>query len=741
MKFLQKGRYNKIKILDTPLILDTETAWNHDENEPKTWIVSIQVYFNGKTFLFRKPSEWIRYMSGLIRTYDLNNERRLIIFTHNQSFDLSFLLPYIQLYLPAKEDRHALLLDEHKIINYRQGGLDFRCSFLLTQKSLEKLGRDLNVEHQKKVGLYDYDKILFQDSTLSEDQKDYDIYDVLSLNDCICKQLVLHGDDLRSVPLTHTGYIRRKLRQSCRRDRYYRKNYFTKTKLDPEAYKFCVNAYSGGYTHNNRMRKDKIIIPEKYGMKYGKHRDFRSFYPTILRKYPLPWGTYSVYYDITSSADRLFHGDITVKEILDLSPKFSTITMLELKSAWLKDPEISMPFLQKSKCFFNDHENDFLMKIDNGRIIEIKNKEGQERTFETYVSGQLLRILSEQYHMEGTILKVYRFVNREIPACVAEVVDDLFKAKTDLKYKEKDCEKQFGQFAEETIDAHQNLMLSKSLLNAIYGCMAMNPVRPEFDIDYDQEFPVYISSGKFTDDEIAGALEDYYKGRNNFLPYQVGCFITEWAKYLLYEFMQVIGWKNVLYCDTDSIFYLSDDQIEKRVEKLNKEHEKTAPFVVDSKGNKIYYDVFEEEDDFLAFKGLHSKCYGIITEGKEGPELKATIAGIPAQTIIAMKKEKPVYLTREEELAGITKYKKLHNPKIKMDPWKALDRLNDQFVFTVNTGTTAMYYNEKPAIIDIDGHQIETAGGAIIRKLESKIIKNIDLCEEIEIEIERGNLS
>jgi hypothetical protein len=76
-----------------------------------------------------------------------------------------------------------------------------------------------------------------------------------------------------------------------------------------------------------------------------------------------------------------------------------------------------------------------------------------------------------------------------------------------------------------------------------------------------------------------------------------------------------------------------------------------------------------------------------------------------------------------------------------MDPWKALDRLNDQFVFTINTGTTAMYYNHKPEIIDIDGHQIETAGGAIIRKLESKIIKNIDLCEEIEIEIERGNLS
>ena len=60
MKFLRKGR-SQIKVLDTPVILDTETAWNHDENSPETWIVSIQVLFNGKYYFFQTPLELMEF--------------------------------------------------------------------------------------------------------------------------------------------------------------------------------------------------------------------------------------------------------------------------------------------------------------------------------------------------------------------------------------------------------------------------------------------------------------------------------------------------------------------------------------------------------------------------------------------------------------------------------------------------------------------------------------------------------
>jgi hypothetical protein len=344
----------------------------------------------------------------------------------------------------------------------------------------------------------------------------------------------------------------------------------------------------------------------------------------------------------------------------------------------------------------------------------------------------------EQYNISGLILKVYRFANTIIPDCMRTVIDDLFKQKSDLKHKHQECEKKYGKFDERTLDANFYLLLSKQLLNAIYGCLATNPCRETYDIDYtidvdDEEQYFKCTSGVQTDEEIEEALNKYYSGRNNFLPYQVGCFVTALARYELYEYIKVIGYENVLYCDTDSIFYLSDDEIENRVEQLNKEKAKTAPFVIDNQGNKIQYDVFEEEPDFLAFKGLHSKCYGIvaINQKTNRKELQVTIAGVPSQTLIAMDGETPVYLTREEELYGITKEQKIANPNILIDkPYFGLNRLDHNRTFYVNTGTTCAYTTTKPYIAIVDGHTIETAGGAIIQKLESKKVRDID-CDEM----------
>ena len=739
MKFIKKNKYSDTKVLDEPCIIDIETSWNHDEEEPISWITSIQVYFNKKLQLFRKPSELMSYLLDLIHTYDLNKDRQLMIVIHNQSYDLSYLLPYIQKDLPFREDHNSLLLDEHKIINYRQGGLDFRCSYLLTRKSLEALGNDFNVQHKKKIGLYNYEAIHYQDDKLSKKELEYAAHDVLSLYECFQKQLELHGDTTATVPYTHTGYIRRVLRRSCSQDKYYRNTYFRNTRLQCESYKFCLNSYAGGYTHNNRFYRDRVVYPEKLG-KVGKHRDFRSHYPTQLVHYPLPFGKPMVYYDVASSTSRYLSPDIDIDEILNLYPKFSTITHIAINSVSLRDPMCSMPFMQESKMYFPEENKDkFRILSDNGRVIKVTSRDPDEY-FETYVDNHTLKILNEQYDIDYVILKVIRFRNRQIPACIKNVIDDLFRSKSDLKYVVKECEKKYGKFAEETVKAEAELMLAKSLLNSIYGCLATNPVRESYDIDTDKRdldgnlIPIYVSEVVQSDQEIQEALDKYYRGRKNFLPYQVGCFCTALAKYELYEYIKAIGYENVLYCDTDSCYYLSDPEIEKRVEALNREKNKTAPYVTDSKGKVIYYDVFEEEPDFLAFKGLHSKCYGVVITGKDGrPELQVTIAGVPARTLIAMRQGSPLYLTREEELSGITKSRKKKDPDIRIsDPYAALDKLEDDVRFRTNTGSTCRYEYREPDIIMINGHEIETAGGAIIQLLTEKKVKNLDLEDEVD---------
>ena len=81
--------------------------------------------------------------------------------------------------------------------------------------------------------------------------------------------------------------------------------------------------------------------------------------------------------------------------------------------------------------------------------------------------------------------------------------------------------------------------------------------------------------------------------------------------------------------------------------------------------------------------------------------------------------DKPIYYTREEELSGAEN-----------DPVKALDHLSDNFTFKVNTGICALYVgatgyqtDRKPEILNIDGHEIHTAGGCVLKKLESKTVK------------------
>ena len=746
MKFLRKGK-SKIKVLDTPVILDTETAWNHDENNPETWIVSIQVLFNGKYYFFQTPLELMEFYNNLIQTYDLGKYRRIVTFIHNQSYDLSYLLPYLQMCCPDMEDHHILLADSHKIINYRQGGLCFNCTYLLTQSSLETWGENMNVTHKKKVGLYDYERIIYQDAFQTFTQQDFEYakYDVLSMSECLTKQLQAHSDTVLSVPMTHTGYIRRMLRNSCKSDKYYRERMFLNTRLDVDSYKFCANSYSGGYVHNNKWFRDIVVEPtQEFCNEYlcedrtdwfGMHRDFRSHYPSQIRCYPLPFGRPELFYDYHDPLYRRLRKNVTIKQVLDMYPVYSTITKLYITRMELKDNKTAFPFMQCSKMFGGSFKRGVDTLEDNGRLVKLLRGH-----FVTYVDNHTLKILLEQYHITGMVVKVYRFENHYVPDCIAKVIDKLFKEKTDYKTAEKELEKQFGKFDNRTIDAHFNLMLAKSLLNAIYGCMATNPCKPEYDYNILNSTRATITKGVTTDTEIEEALERFYENKNSFLPYQVGCFVTALARSELYEYIRAIGEKYCVYCDTDSIFYISNPDIEKRVESLNTEKAKTAQFVIDAQGNKIQYDVFDPEPVWYAFKGLHSKCYAIIAENKKTheKELQATISGIPARTIIDMDGETPIYLTREEEMSGITAEMKKQNHDIKIkDPLAALDNLTDNLVFYTNTGTTCDYSNiHTPYQTVIDGHVIETAGGAIIKKLAEKRVKNLDLDYDFDAELE-----
>ena len=746
VRFVHKKR-SKITYSDKPMFLDIETSHNHDPENPICWIVSIQVLFDDAYHLFRTPEEFIKYISDLSKRMKLSTERRLVIYIHNASYDLSYLLPYIQKYYPGKEERHCIMHGEHKIIQYYQGGLEFRCSYLLSGVSLERWSKEMNVEHQKQVGLYDYDAIIYQDSELDLQSLTYDEYDVLSMQECFDKQLEAHGDYIASIPLTSTGYSRRLLRNNCESDPYFRKEYFKDNQLDIDSMLFCLESYAGGYTHNNRYKKSTVQIAYSYNDEKLngkiKHKDFRSHYPTQLRKYPMPWGMPELYYDIRDheSYFALHNHDIGIDELINMYPDYFCIAAIRIDGMILKDMKISMPFMQKSKMKDMDVQR---CLCDNGRLITCIG------SFTTYVDNLTLKIIRDQYKFDYKIMQVYRFKTKSCPKPIADTIDKLFKDKSDYKILWKKYQKEYGEFHEKTVEAAFNLLQSKKLLNSIYGCLATMPLRNEYDLDfehYNQDTgeldPFIVVKDLCTRGLKEEALNEFYNKRSSFLHYPVGVACTALARYELYEYITTIGYDRVLYVDTDSIFYLTTSEIEEKVAALNAEKRKTAPYITNIKGEKIYYDVFEDEPDIIAFKGLHSKCYGYITESNE---LKLVVAGVPERTLIGLGEDgKPIYLTREEEIKGITKElklsKKYRENKSQKKLFKKirrnidfLNRLYDNKEFHVNTGVTARYITSEPHIEIVNGHKISTAGGCIINKLETKLVHDMEFTDDVTIQ-------
>lgn len=696
-----------------PMYLDIETSNNHAEKpeDLRTWISSIQVLFNGNYHLFRYPEEFIRYLQKEYKRLNLapseKFKKKLIIYVHNLSYDISYLAPYINM-LPYDTDKYQGIIEDHnKFLTYVKGPFEFRCSWRLSGMSLEKWSR--NCEHEKKVGLYDYDKVIYQDQELTEEEQTYDRFDLLAMRDALQKQLRYFGDDITSIPLTKTGYIRRTLRRSCIADKYYRKHYFWDTRLDAVCYEYCLKSFAGGYSHNNRFWRDILIEAGKeyeYIPMSGinikvdriRHRDFKSHYPTQQTcSDRFPTGRPQHVYDNS------MHYALSIEDILAEQEEFTYFIKLRIEKAVLRDPHCSMPFMQFSKCY---NANILNKVVDNGRILKIEGE------FFTYVDSITLSILYEQYHMEYEIVDAYRMKNGPLPDCMIKVIDKYFKGKSDKKNIVHELTEAYGKLDPKTVAAEEDLMYEKSGLNSIYGCCVQQPLKSELGVNDVMEF--FTKKNYISKDEVEEGLEKFYSGKNNFLPYQLGCVVTSLARLELYILIKIIGYERCLYCDTDSIFYISDDETEKRIESYNALCRESAHYVELENGQREYYDEFTLEPDCLAFKGLHSKCYGVVTS----KGLEITIAGVPARTLIGMEGDKPKYYTREEELSEGTE-----------SPIEALDKLADNFTFKVNTGVCALYIGaqgyktlRQPEIIYIDGHEIHTAGGCVLSPLESKTV-------------------
>lgn len=252
-KICWQKRYNKIKrrfehYLDCISCLDTETSKICLDNETEEyvgWIYQWCMCINDDICVGRTPTELLDELDRIEKIYNLNDSHKLVIYVHNLSYDATYLLRWMY---ERDCDTSLFLLDSHKILTIKYKSFEFRDSYRLSNMSLEKWCEQLNTSIKKAVGTIDYETIRFQDSELSQDDWFYQVNDVLSMKECIEIELKENNDNLFTIPLTSTGYVRRDCRNAIKNDSEYRKwfekNGFNRATIHSIKYGFFWWLYS-----------------------------------------------------------------------------------------------------------------------------------------------------------------------------------------------------------------------------------------------------------------------------------------------------------------------------------------------------------------------------------------------------------------------------------------------------------------------------------------------------------------
>lgn len=471
---------------------------------------------------------------------------------------------------------------------------EVRDTLVLTQKSLKNWCKDEHLPIQKLDEKEEfYEGIITPVTPLEPERIRYAINDVLSMVYGIEKFRDKYGT-LQDIPLTQTGTVRKICRERLwKNDKEWCVDCCdTQKGYDLELYKNLVKVFQGGWTHGNALYIGRTVgSPENH----VKAFDFASSYPAVMTTRMFPWGEF--YEPHLSVWDSLKKQNIhTATERWFALVTFEGVTSKLLNSYW-----------SVSKC--EELENPV---ADNGRISTCSKMTiwMTDLDYDTFV--QAYNFKTETVH------KIYcaeaRYLSRELILTIL----DYFKYKTSLK----------GIEGSETLYSE-----SKQFINSIYGCSVTKLISKDVK---------FTENGWEVHDDIS--IEDFYdtmeksKPKDTFISYQVGVWVTAWARHCLWEFILAMD-EHVVYCDTDSIKGLFTDKELKIVEKYNKNIEKLQAKVAKdlgfdkalytattSKGKIKRLGVMEREDDAVRFRTLGAKRY--VYETEDG-SIHCTIAGLP----------------------------------------------------------------------------------------------------------------
>lgn len=496
----------------------------------------------------------------------------LVVYVHNLSYEFHFLRGVI----PFDPDS-VFCVSKRKILKAASGGIEFRCSYLHSNMSLDAFMKKCGVPQGKITG-FDYAKKRYPWTDLDARDLAYGVQDVSGLVKALKNEMEKDGDSLYTIPLTSTGYVRRDAKKAMRELPH---SYYEMQKPDFELYLMLRRAFRGGNCHANRFYSGMIL-------EGVRSADRSSSYPDnqCNDKFPV---------------SRFFHsGAITMDRLVEIMNKRGRAVLAQVvfRGLRLADPRWPCPYLSLSKCHTGKN-----YEIDNGRIMACE-------ICETVLTDVDLRIVLDEYEWDSVeIIDSYHARYGRLPETLVELTKTYYRKKTELK----------GIPGEEYYYTK-----SKNMLNSIYGMMAQDPGKAR--IIYHEW--IKKSEGLYSLVEMDEA--DYDKAtRRLFLPYQWGVWVTAWSRFRLEEGIRLAYNANgvgdgFVYADTDSVKYLGEIDWTEFNDARKTASGESGAFAVDAKGKTHYMGVFEDEGEYDRFITWGAKKYAYEKDGKVG----ITVSGV-----------------------------------------------------------------------------------------------------------------
>lgn len=566
---------SKKHYLNIPSAFDTETSsFIDDVDGDESALLYIWMWGIGDTVVYgRTLDEFVELCNSLNNWLSCNGVT-LITYIHFAKFDFSFIK-----YLLNWDN--VFLKDNRDVLYATYGNIEFRDSLVLAGgQALASIGEKLRKKVLKATGDLDYELIRHSKTPLTERELHYCEMDIRVLCEYIREKIEDDGD-ISKIPYTNTGYVRNYVRSECFKNRRNYAAFISGLTMTPGAYVQAESVFQGGSVSANIRHIGKTVS--------NVHSyDIKSSYPYVMcaEYYPINYFTPVTGLNVQTDIEWYLNNKCCMfdLELWDVEPRY----------------EYYFP-ISKHKC--------------TNIIGQVSDSDFKESAGGRIISALYLSIPCTELDFD-TIKKFYKFSKFRIselriaprgylPEPIVKSVAKFFNDKTTLD----------GVQGRE-----RDYMISKNMLNAVFGMMVEKPVRPVYQFWNWSEHSDQYGFHKF-DPDFVQQIEEYNEKYNRFLFYPWGVWVTAHARHRLHDAILAVG-DDFVYCDTDSVKFVgSHDEF---FDTANKEaHHK----IIDcARRNNIPIDyiiphspdgsakvlgVWEHEYDAYTFKTLGAKRYMI----------------------------------------------------------------------------------------------------------------------------------